>query len=98
MFHHVVTFQQKPETEPSTRRLMIAKIRDLPLSVPGIIALKCGEDFGLAEGNFDVAVCVSFARAEDYQVYATHGAHLAVVAEYERPYLAQRVAIQFVDN
>lgn len=98
MFHHVVTFRLKPDTEPAARRLMIAKIRDLPLSVPGIVALKCGEDSGLAEGNFDVAVCVSFAKAEDYQVYATHEVHLAVVTEYVRPYLEQRVAVQFADN
>lgn len=98
MFHHVVTFKLKPETDDVTRRSMVDSIRRLPDAIPEIRSLACGCDHGLADGNYDVAVSVSFDTHADYLVYATHPVHVETVTTHVRPWLAQRVAVQFYDS
>jgi len=95
MFHHVVSFRLKPETDATARQLMVEEIRELPDRIPQISSLVCGLDHGLAEGNLDVAACVSSDGPAEYAEYAKHPVHVAVVGEFVRPHLAERVAVQF---
>ena len=46
-------------------------------------------------GNFDLAVVADCDDVAGYRAYATHPAHLAVIAERIRPILADRAAVQY---
>jgi hypothetical protein len=73
----------------------VAGIRGLPDSIPEIRSLTVGVDARLREDNFDLAAVADFDSRADYEVYASHPAHIDMLAEVVRPILAERAAVQY---
>jgi len=95
MFRHCVLMQFDEAATAMQRAGAVEGIQQLRDSVPGVLALAVGPDAGLGEGNFDLAVVADFENSDAYEVYASHPAHLEMLAEVVRPILAERAAVQF---
>ena len=95
MFRHVVLLRWKPNTPDAARRAVHEGLSQLPGAIPQIRHYHFGDDAGLAEGNYDLAVVADFDDAADYQIYAAHPRHQEVIAERIRPHLEARVAVQY---
>lgn len=76
------------------RSAIIEALRELPSRIPAIRDYRCGFDKGLAEGNVELGVTADFDDEAGYLQYATHPAHLEVIAELIKPVLAARTAAQ----
>ncbi len=95
MFRHVAVFRWADDAPPARRADAIEALRRLADEVADIGRLSVGSDAGLAEGNADVAVVVDFADRDAYARYTVDPRHVAVLTDYIRPILAERVAVQY---
>lgn len=95
MFRHVVMFRYSPGTTAEQRRAVLDGLAGLPGKVPEIRNYHVGEDAGLVEGNFDLAVVAEFDDEAGYVAYAKNPDHLALIAGTIKPVIAQRSAVQF---
>jgi hypothetical protein len=95
MFRHVVLFRFQPEATAEQREALIAQLRTLPAQIPELRAYHVGPDAGLNPGNFEFAVTADFDDVSDYQVYARHPVHQAVITDYVRPIMTERAAVQY---
>ena len=67
----------------------------MPDQVPGIVKYEFGDDLGTSEDNFDFALVADFDSVEDYETYASHPEHLAVIADAVRPIVAAAARVQY---
>jgi hypothetical protein len=95
MLRHVVLFTWTEDTTPDRRAEILAALRRLPEQVGGMTAFAVGDDAGIVEGNASTALVADFPDAEAFRRYAADPDHLAVVAEYVKPALAGRSAVQY---
>ena len=96
MFRHVVLLKFVSDATAEQRQGVLDGLATLPGQIPELRSYLFGPDAGVNEGNFDLAVVADCDDVAAYRVYATHPAHLAVIAERIRPILADRVAVQYV--
>ena len=54
-------------------------IAGFPEQVPGIVALRIGDDFGGTPNSFDLAAVIDFADRESWVAYKNHPAHRAYI-------------------
>ena len=94
---HCVLGAFTDEATDAQKEAMVQAMRTLPAKIPQICSLVVGLDAGLAPGNHGFAANVEFASAEDYQIYATHPEHVAVITNSIKPILkpGSRTAVQF---
>ena len=52
-------------------------------------------DLGINEGNFDWAAAADFDDLEGYLTYRDNPEHRAIIAEFIRPIIAERAAVQY---
>ena len=95
MIRHVVIFTWSAAADAGRRAASVQALRGLQQDVGGMQSLVVAEDAGLADGNGDVVLIADFPDPEAFSRYAQHPAHLAVVAEHVRPWLAARSALQY---
>ncbi len=95
MIRHVVTFTWSPTADEEQVAATVAALRKLRQEVGGMTYLAVGEDAGLSDGNASAVLIADFADAEAFYRYAQDPVHLAVIAEYVRPILAARAAVQY---
>ena len=95
MIRHVVIFTWSAAADAGRRAASVQALRGLQQDVGGMQSLVVAEDAGLTDGNGDVVLIADFPDAEAFSRYAQHPAHLAVVAEHVRPWLAARSALQY---
>ena len=95
MLRHVVLFTWTEDTSADRRAEIVAALRRLPEQVGGITAFAVGDDAGLVQGNAHTALVADFPDADAFGRYAADPQHLAVVAEYVKPSLAARSAVQY---
>ena len=95
MFRHTVLFKWKPEAANEEKQRVATELAKLPSIVPSLRAFAFGPDAGLANTNFDFAVCADFDDEPGYFVYRDDPAHREVLDRYIKPILEQRVAVQF---
>jgi hypothetical protein len=95
MFRHVVMFRYAEGTTAAQRKAVLDGLAELPGMMPEIRNYHFGEDAGLVDGNFDLAVVAEFDDEAGYRSYATNPDHLSLIAERIRPVIAQRCAVQF---
>lgn len=88
-------FRYAPGTTAEQRQAVLDGLAGLPGKVPEIRNFQFGEDAGLVEGNFDLAVVAEFDDEAGYLAYAENTDHLAFIAECVKPVIAQRCAVQF---
>ena len=97
MFHHIALLDLLPETTDDEIDEILETLRRLPDSIDEIRTFRVGRDAGLADDNATVAVVASFDDEQGYAVYRDHPVHQAVIAEFIRPRLAGRSALQHHD-
>ena len=95
---HCVLGAFTDEATDAQKEAMMQAMRAMQAKIPQICSLSVGLDAGLAPGNHGFAATVDFASAEDYQIYATHPEHVAVITNSIKPILkpGSRTAVQFV--
>ena len=95
MIRHVVVFTWSPDADPERRASTLQALRGLEQEVGGMTSLTVADDAGLSAGNADTVLIADFPDAEAFYRYAQDPVHLSVVAEFVRPILAARAAIQY---
>jgi len=95
MIRHTVLFKWKPEATADDKEQVATELSKLPSTVPSLRAFACGQDAGLAQGNFDFAVSADFDDEAGFFAYRNDPGHREVVDRYILPITAQRVAVQF---
>jgi hypothetical protein len=95
MIRHVVVFTWSPAADAERRAATVEALRRLRQDVGGMASLVVADDAGLSDGNADTVLIADFPDVEAYHRYAQDPAHLAVIAEHVRPYLAARSAVQY---
>ena len=95
MIRHVVTFTWEPTAAGERVAAAIAALRSLRQEVGGMSFLVVAEDAGLSDGNASAVLIADFADAEAFYRYAQDPVHLSVVAEFVRPILRARAAVQY---
>ncbi len=96
MIRHVVTFTWSQTADEEQVAAAITALRGLRQDVGGMSFLAVGEDAGLSDGNASAVLIADFPDAEAFHRYAQDPLHLAVIAEYVRPVLGARAAVQYV--
>lgn len=94
MFRHCVMFRFKPEVNPATLATIEQQLQGLA-RLPMVRAYQYGPDAALAEGNFDYVLVADFDDVDAYQAYAVDPEHQRVLAEFLRPNIAERAAVQY---
>jgi hypothetical protein len=95
MIRHVVMFRWTPETTEEQKRRVAAELSRLPALLPVLRAYRMGADLGINEGNFEWAAVADFDDLEGYLTYRDNPEHRAIIAEFIRPIIAERAAIQY---
>ena len=95
MIRHVVTFTWAPTAAEEQVAAAVSALRGLRHEVGGMSFLVVGEDAGLSDGNASAVLIADFADAKAFHRYAQDPVHLSVVAEFVRPILAGRAAVQY---
>jgi hypothetical protein len=96
MIRHVVTFTWEPTAGEDRVSAALEALRGLRHEVGGMSFLAVAEDAGLSDGNASAVLIADFADAEAFYRYAQDPVHLAVVAEFVRPILRARAAVQYL--
>jgi hypothetical protein len=80
MVVHIVMFAFKEENKE--QNLLEAKemLEALVEKIEGLLSMEVGLNFDTSERAFDLSLYSKFASKEDLSLYATHPAHLEVVA------------------
>lgn len=95
MLRHVVAFRFGPAADGAAKARLVEGLEALPGQIPEIRRYEFGPDAGLAEGNFDFVVVADFEDEAAYATYAGHPAHQALIRDRIRPYISERVAVQY---
>ena len=95
MVTHVVLLRWKPTTSPEEAGATLAAVRGLADAVPGIVELRCGENFSRERAaGFEAALVVVLRDRAALAGYADHPRHLPVKARIAA-LCAQVLALDF---
>ena len=97
-FQHIVLLKFTEGTSEEQKCNVKTQLQTLPSAIPQIIDYQCDLDLGLDPSrNHDLAITADFACSADYDTYAKHEAHVAVITKHIKPILAPggRAASQF---
>ena len=95
IFRHVVLFRWRSGTTAAQLAALESALAALPGQVPQIRAYRFGADLQQTPGNYDFAIVADFDDVESWRAYVAHPAHQRLIAEYLRPLLAERAALQY---
>jgi hypothetical protein len=90
---HLVFLAANEEASPEDIEDLIASIRNLKETVPGVVDLSAGENFSPRSGGYTHGIFVRFETREDLQGYMQHPEHQAVVEKLDR--LTTRIVIDY---
>ena len=94
MFRHVVLFKWSDQAAPADRDAAVAALRQWALDATELGRVTVGQDAGIREGNYDVAVVAEFTDRAGYERYAVDERHLAMISAHITPNAASRAAVQ----
>ena len=98
MVHHIVMWKFKPEVKeeekPELKAAMKENLSSLVDKVPGLLSVEF-VDAPLASSTHDIALVSTLESAEDIEVYGKHPAHVAVADAYVRPFVTERVCLDY---
>lgn len=93
---HVVLMAWTDEATAAQRAAVAPALRELPGLVPSLRSYWVGDDAGLVDGNWDLAVVADFDDEDGWRAYLSHPAHVRVLDELIHPILATRAAVQAI--
>lgn len=98
MVYHVVMWNFKEVVEEAKKTELQADmakhLEGLVGKVPGLLTAKFVAP-PLPTSTHDMALVTTFEKAEDVKVYGSHPEHVAVADTYVRPYVCDRVCLDF---
>ena len=80
MLTHIVCWKYKPETTEQEIETHIAKLKNLPNVISGILSFNAGRDVLHLDRSFDLGLVATYRNREALDVYTIHPAHQQVVA------------------
>ena len=92
---HCVLLKLKEDVTPEQRQDILDGLATLPPIISQIQAYRIGPDAGKDPAKFDIALVGDFNSVDDYKLYGGHAAHVDVITSKIKPFLAERVAVQF---
>jgi hypothetical protein len=95
MIRHVVMMRWTPEATQEQKQRVTAELSRLPALLPVLRAYHMGADLGVNEGNYEWAAVADFDDLEGYLTYRDNPEHRAIIAEFIRPIIAERAALQY---
>jgi len=93
MFRQVIVSRWVEGTSPEAKQAYRDAIEGLR-AIPELLAMKCGDDAGHFEDNFDFVVVSDFADFESARRYVAHPLHQAYVRDHATKVIAQRIVVQ----
>lgn len=97
MLTHIVCWKYRPETTPEQRREHIAKLKNLPSVIPGILSFNVGADVLHLERSFDTGLVATYADREALDAYTVHPVHQEVAGLGKR--IAEKVvSVDFLNG
>ena len=60
-----------------------------------VAAYHHGADAGISDGNWDYVAVGDFASVDDYRTYAADEGHVQLIAEWIKPNISARAAVQY---
>lgn len=94
MLRHVVLLKWTDGATPEQVNSIIDGLGRLPGRIPELRSYTLGQDLGLREGNFDLAIVAEFDDEAGWRAYAGHPDHVAVIERQITPILADRASVQ----
>ena len=88
-------FRWTPEATEEQKQRVAAELSRLPSLLPVLRAYHMGADLGINEGNFEWAAVADFDDLEGYLTYRDNPEHRDIIAEFIRPIVAERAAVQY---
>lgn len=95
MYRHTVVFRFSPESTTAQAEALATALAELPAQIPEIRSYQVGPNVGDNVENWHFAVVADFDNVDDWRVYRDHPIHLAVIAEFIHPILADRAGLQY---
>jgi len=80
MIVHIVMFKFKDENKALNIANIKNKLENLEKEIEVLKSIEVGVDFNQSERAMDLSLYSTFESKEDLKIYATHEAHLKVVA------------------
>jgi hypothetical protein len=93
MIDHLVFLAAREDASSEDIEDLIASIRGLKDTVPGVVDLSVGENFSPRSGGYTHGLFVRFETADDLQAYIKHPYHLAVAEKLDR--LTSRIVVDY---
>jgi len=93
MIDHLVFLAAREDASPEDIEELIASIRSLKDTVPGVVDLSVGENFSPRSGGYTHGLFVRFETVDDLQGYIEHPDHQAVVEKLNR--LTSRIVVDY---
>lgn len=98
MVNHIVMWNFKQEVEEedkaALKMAMEENLKALVGKVPGLLTVEFVHH-PLSSSTHDIALVTTLEKAEDIAVYAKHPEHVKVADTYVRPYVQDRVCLDY---
>lgn len=95
MLRHVVMLRWSDAADAPAVQAVEAALSAIPDQIDSIRAYRFGSDIGISEGNWDFVVVADFEDEAGYGKYRDHEAHHKAIADFIKPILGERSAIQY---
>lgn len=99
--YHIVMWKFKEEIEeakkPELKAAMTEHLCSLVGKVPGLLSVSFVQE-PIPSSTHDMALVTTFEKPEDIAVYAKHPEHVAVADTYVRPFVCDRVCLDYVQK
>ena len=96
MVRHIILWKLKPELEDKEKVMQNAKraLESLAGVVPGLLKVRVQTE-KLPSSSADMMLYTEFEDASSLAAYQKHPAHVAAASTYVRPFVAERVCIDY---
>lgn len=98
MVHHIVAWKFKEEIleerKPALKKAMEENLKSLIGKVPGLLTVEFVSS-PIPSSTHDIVLITTLAAAEDIAVYAKHPEHVRVADTFVRPYVKDRICLDF---
>ena len=98
MVNHIVMWKFKPEIEegqkPEIKKAMEENLKSLVGKVPGLLTVEFVRS-PIPSSTHDIALVTTLEKAEDIAIYGAHPEHVRVADTYVRPYVMDRVCLDY---
>jgi hypothetical protein len=93
MFRQVVSLRWADDVSMETKQAFREALDGLR-AIPELLALTCGGDAGLFDGNFDFVAVMDFVDFPAARRYVAHPLHQAYVRDHASRVVGERVVVQ----